>query len=350
MEVNGAPLLVLGDLGEGNPGVLAEPTLRESRALGDLPAQVDGEASPKGTGVGVPQDGRFVVVGVRVERGAKGVVVLVVVAAAAARVAVGPAVVDRAEAGGGEGGEDARVGGDVFRGALAAAQSGGDQLEGVAAVDLGAGRAAGGAAVVAADEELAGGEGRGVEVLENVADLAGCGVEVVLGAVAVQADRVGAAAEPGELPEDTGQVTVGGEVAECPERGRGGAGEDGFSPSDWCCREGWATGAADAWPCRAAPEVKARQRRLCSRSRERRTTAATATEMAVTATAARSAVRTTPPTSTAATVFWSMETDGSERRTGAGSVGVWACASGGAGLSGYLGKNTNLSLSARLVM
>ncbi len=175
----------------------------------------------------VPEDGRFVVVGVRVERCAKGVVVLVVVGAAAAGAAVRAAVVDRAEAGGGEGGEDARVGGDVFRSALAAAQSGGDQVEGVAAVDLGAGRTAGGAAVVAADEELAGRKGGRVEVLEDAADLAGRGVDGVLGAVAVQPDGVRAAAEPGELPEDTRQGAVGGEVAEFREWRRGGAGEDG---------------------------------------------------------------------------------------------------------------------------
>jgi hypothetical protein len=109
--------------------------------------------------------------------------------------------VDRAEARGGEGGEDARVGGDAFRGALAAAQARGDQVEGVAAVDLGAGRAAGRTAVVAPHEEVAGGEAGRVESVEDVADLAGAGVHVVLGAVAVEADRVGAAAEAGELPQ-----------------------------------------------------------------------------------------------------------------------------------------------------
>jgi hypothetical protein len=114
--------------------------------------------------------------------------------------------VDRAEARCGEGGEDARVGGDVFGDALAAAQAGGDQVEGVAAVDLGAGRAAGGAAVVAADEELAGREVGGVEVLEDAADLAGGGVDGVLGAVAVEADRVGAAAQSGELVGELREV------------------------------------------------------------------------------------------------------------------------------------------------
>jgi hypothetical protein len=85
-------------------------------------------------------------------------------------------------------------------------------VEGVAAVDLGAGRAAGGAAVVAADEELAGREGRRVEVVEDGADLAGCGVDVVFGAVAIEADGVGAAAEAGELAEDTREGALCGQV------------------------------------------------------------------------------------------------------------------------------------------
>jgi hypothetical protein len=195
------------------------------------------------------------------------------------------------------------VRGDVFGGAFAAAQAGGDQVEGVAAVDLGAGLAAGRAAVVAADEELSGREAGRVEAVEDVADLAGRGVDVVLGAVAVEADRVGAAAESGELAEDTRQRALRGQVREFREWGRSGAGEDGVSPSDLLGREEQAPGRRDAWSCAAAPEAGAVQRRWWSRSMERRTTAATATEMAVTATAARSAVRTTPPTTKATTVF-----------------------------------------------
>lgn len=68
--------------------------------------------------MGIPEDGRFVVVRLRVEWGAECVVVLVVLSAAAAAAdrtgAPGGAVVDRAEAGGGEGGEDAGVCGDAF--------------------------------------------------------------------------------------------------------------------------------------------------------------------------------------------------------------------------------------------
>jgi len=50
---------------------------------------------------------------------------------------------DGAEAGGGEGDEQSRVGGDGCRDALAAGQPGADQLVFVGPVDLGAGRAAG---------------------------------------------------------------------------------------------------------------------------------------------------------------------------------------------------------------
>jgi hypothetical protein len=136
------------------------------------------------------------------------------------------------------------VGGYVFRDALAATQARGDQVEGVAAVDLGACRTAGRTAVVATDEELTGREAGRVESVEDVADLAGRGVDVVLGAVAVEADRVGAAAESGELAEDTRQRALRGKVREFRKWGRSGAGEDGVSPSDWLGREEQAPGAA----------------------------------------------------------------------------------------------------------
>jgi hypothetical protein len=85
-------------------------------------------------------------------------------------------------------------------------------VEGVATVDLGAGRAAGRTAVVAADQELAGRERRRAEVVEDAADLARGGVEVVFGAVAVEADGVGATAEAGELAEDTREGALRGQV------------------------------------------------------------------------------------------------------------------------------------------
>jgi hypothetical protein len=56
VEVDGAAPLVLGDLGERGPSVLAEGALGEPGALGDLAAQVNGEAPPEGSGMGVPED------------------------------------------------------------------------------------------------------------------------------------------------------------------------------------------------------------------------------------------------------------------------------------------------------
>ncbi|WP_405992305.1 hypothetical protein [Streptomyces sp. NBC_00986] len=49
-------------------------------------------------------------------------------------------------------------------------------------------------------------------MVEDAADLAGCGVDVVFGAVAVEADGVGAAAEAGELAEDTREGALRGQV------------------------------------------------------------------------------------------------------------------------------------------
>ena len=89
--------------------------------MGDLAAEVDGEAAPEHARVGVPEDRGFVVVAVGVERGAEGGFVGVVARGRSGRRAGAGAVVDRAEARGGERGEDAGVGGDLFGGALAAA-------------------------------------------------------------------------------------------------------------------------------------------------------------------------------------------------------------------------------------
>lgn len=247
VEVDGSTPLVFGDLGEGDAGVAAEGPLGEAGALGDLPAEVDREAPPEGTGVRVPENGRFVFVGVRVERGAEYGVLLVVVEAAAARAAVGTAVVDRAEAGGGERGEDARVGRDLLGGAFAAAQSGGDQVVGVAALGLGAGGTAGCAAVVAADEELTGGKGGGVQMAQDVADLAGGRVDGVLGAVAVEADGVGTATQAGELAGQLGHGAQRGQHGEFRQRGWSLPGDDGcsFRPFRWL--RGTAPGRRDAW-------------------------------------------------------------------------------------------------------
>ncbi|GAA2084624.1 hypothetical protein GCM10009801_45910 [Streptomyces albiaxialis] len=99
---------------------MREFALGQPGVVGDFAAEVDGEAAPEHACVGVPEHRGFVVVAVGVEWGAEGGVVGGVAGAAAAGAGAG-AVVDWAEAGGGEGGEDAGVGGDLFRGAFAAA-------------------------------------------------------------------------------------------------------------------------------------------------------------------------------------------------------------------------------------
>jgi hypothetical protein len=118
--------------------------------------------------------------------------------------------------------------GDILRGALAAAEPSSDQVEGVASVGLGARRATVGAAVVAADEEVAGGQPVGRHPVQDGADLTRGGVEGVFGAVAVEADGVGAAAEPGELADKTREGAESGQGAEFGQRGRGCAGDDGL--------------------------------------------------------------------------------------------------------------------------
>lgn len=164
------------------------------------------------------------------------------------------AVVDGAEARGGEGGEDPGVRGDALRDVLAATQAAGDQVESVAAVHLGTRFAAGRAAIVAAHQEVTGREAGGVESVEDVADLAGAGVHVVLGAVAVEADRVGAAAEAGELPQQFGHGAERGQFGEFGQRGWCGAGDDGVLLLA-SARRGRAPGAADAWRYRGRPGV-----------------------------------------------------------------------------------------------
>jgi hypothetical protein len=161
--------------------------------------------------------------------------------------------VDGAEAGGGEGGEDARVRRDRLRGALAAAQSGGDQVEGVAAVGLGAGGAPGGAAVAAADQEVTGGEVGRLQAVEGGTDFAGGGVDAVFRAMAGQAYGVGAAAQSGELSGEAGQSAGAGEVSELGERDGCAAGDDG-SLLFGVCREGAGLpGRRDAWRYRGRP-------------------------------------------------------------------------------------------------
>ncbi|GAA3053487.1 hypothetical protein GCM10020000_39170 [Streptomyces olivoverticillatus] len=121
---------------------------------GDLAAEAVREALPELSGVVVEQHGARVVVGGRIEGGAQLRCVWSVVDAAAAGGTV-RAVVDRAEGGGREGGEDAGMvadgGADVS--AVVPSQASADEVVGVARVGPCAGRAAGGAAVAAGDAE-----------------------------------------------------------------------------------------------------------------------------------------------------------------------------------------------------
>jgi hypothetical protein len=114
--------------------------------------------------------------------------------------------VDRPVRRGGERGEDAGAGSDLVGDVLAAAQAGGDEVVGVLTVELGARGAAGAAAVAATYQEVPGGQFLGLQFAQ---DLAGEGVD--LGAMAFEPDRLGTAAERGQLPDETRQVPVPGE-------------------------------------------------------------------------------------------------------------------------------------------
>lgn len=218
VEVDQAALLVLGDLGEGDPQDRVGGLLGHAEPGGDLAAQVGGEAGPQSGGVGVEQDrGRVVVrrgVQRRPEQGVRGFVELAAAAGPDVAAGGGGAVVDGAEGRRGEGGEDAGVGADGVGDGLAAGQAGADEVVGVGGVDAGAGRAARGAAVTARGEQTSrglGGGGVGAEYL------AGRGVDG--GGAAGQADRFGAAAEVFDLLLCTVEVGVVDEVEQVPYGG-----------------------------------------------------------------------------------------------------------------------------------
>ena len=171
MEVDHAACLVFGDLDEPDAELGAQGLLGDPGQPGQVPGQVGDEPAPQVRRVGVEQHGRLVVVAVRAHRLAEPGVGLdvpgragdvpAVRAAPGAGVAAGtagqhglaahPAGVDRAERGGGEGGEHARVRGDRLGDAFASGQARADELAGVALVDRRAGRADGLAAVAARD-------------------------------------------------------------------------------------------------------------------------------------------------------------------------------------------------------
>ena len=202
VEVDQAAALELGHLGVGQ----LDPHAVGLGELVEAAADADDGAAPQLGGVGVPHDRGRVVVAVGAQRLAEaGVVVFVPLPAgdpppvrAVAGFAPGAAAgdlaargddagVDRAEGGGGEGGEHARVDGDRLGDALAACQPGADELVGVGPVGFGARRADRGAAVPARDVDRLVRQVLGVQVAE---DLAGGGVDVADGAA--QPDRADA--------------------------------------------------------------------------------------------------------------------------------------------------------------
>lgn len=93
-------------------------------------------------------------------------------------------------------------------------------------------------------------------MVQDGADLTGPGVDVVFRAVPSQADGTDTAAEGGELPQESGQLPVGGQATQFGAYGCGVARDDGASPlSDICVRaeEEGLPGAADAWRYRGRP-------------------------------------------------------------------------------------------------
>jgi hypothetical protein len=69
VEMHEAAPLILGDLGVGQSRVVAELAYGHAEQRGEASAQGAGEAVPELAGVGLPEDGAGVVVGLGVERG-----------------------------------------------------------------------------------------------------------------------------------------------------------------------------------------------------------------------------------------------------------------------------------------
>ncbi len=144
MEVDGTALLVLGDLGGGDPHQGAYLRPADARPGGEVVIEVVAERLPERRGHGVPQDMPGVVVAVGAERlsdervrvrveSAAAVPTAVFAAPATGPVAL-PRTVDRTEGRGGQGDEQPRVRPNRVGDALAPGEAGADQVEGVAAV------------------------------------------------------------------------------------------------------------------------------------------------------------------------------------------------------------------------
>jgi hypothetical protein len=223
VEVDGAACLVLGDLDEGDPDGSVQRRRGDPGRGRQRPTQGDGGAAPEFGRERVPQDQALGVEAVEAQRRTQGGIVGAVPNPAAGRAAMraalvavaGPtraslaaalsAGVDRAEAGGGEGDEQPRVGADGGGDSLAAVQTGPHQLVGVGPVSGGTRGAARLAPVAAGSQEHRVGLVGGVV---DLADLAGGPVDVH-GATG-QADRVGAVAGGGDLLLPAAELRPGG--------------------------------------------------------------------------------------------------------------------------------------------
>lgn len=196
--------------------MVAQLTAWDARVDCEFAAESGGETLPELPGMVVEEHGARVVVSLRIEGGSQVREVRGVWGAAPAGAPVG-AVVDRAERGCGEGGEDARVvadgGGDVS--AVVSGEAGTDQVVSVARVGPGAGRAAGGAAVATGDTEAPARLARGRVAVQGLA-----GGLVLVGYPAAQMDGVGTAAGAADLVLPAGVVGGRGHPQDVPEDGR----------------------------------------------------------------------------------------------------------------------------------
>jgi hypothetical protein len=161
MEVDGAAALELGHLRVAHADKTAQLGLLEADQAAQGTLQGDGGPSPQLRGQGVPQHLRAGVVAGGAERLAQPRIILVVAVPAAIpltmrtastlavrvtgqhEATLGLAGVDAAEAGGGEGHEQPRMGGHRLRDALAALEASGEQLVGIGPVGGRTGRAPG---------------------------------------------------------------------------------------------------------------------------------------------------------------------------------------------------------------
>jgi hypothetical protein len=159
VEVDRAPLLVFGHLGERHPDQPPQRLLGQAGELGQCAIDINGGSRPQSSGEGVPEDLGTGLVATRAQRLAQSRIVLSMALPAAQPPAMragstlpigvagehqqplGLAGVDPAKGGGGEGHKQSRMGADRLGDALATAQPSGQELKAVGLVGRRAGRA-----------------------------------------------------------------------------------------------------------------------------------------------------------------------------------------------------------------